>query len=408
MNDFAELLARQLAADLRALPRRRPARLSAAGRAGRAGTIADLRAAARRRLPRVVFDYLDGAAGDEVTAGRNLAGLRAVELHPRVLTDVSKIDTATTVLGQPVALPLLGAPMGLTGLFHPDGEVALARALHAAGTVSVLAAMASCAVEEVAAASSGPLWFQAYIWRDRGLLGQMLARARAAGAAVLVLTLDVPCAGNRDRDRRNGFSIPPRITLPALASGLAHPGWSAGFARRPRIRWGNLPADGAMTAAALSAQTNRQFDPSATWADLGWFRDRWPGPLAVKGILRPDDAAQAVRLGAQAVIVSNHGGRQLDGAPAAIAALPPVADAVGSAAEVYLDGGIRRGTDIVKALALGARACLAGRALGYGLGAAGEPGARRAIQILHAELRTALALAGCPSVRAVDRSVVRA
>lgn len=407
MNDFADLLARQLAADLRALPRRRPAGLSAAGRAARAGTIADLRAAARRRLPRVVFDYLDGGAGDEVTLERNLAALRAIELHPRVLTDVSKIDTATTVLGEPVALPVLCAPMGLTGLLHPAGEVALARAVHATGSVCVLAAMGSCPVEEVAAAATGPLWFQAYIWRDRGLLLQMLQRARDAGIGVLVLTVDVPCAGNRDRDRRNGFSIPPRITLPALVSGLAHPRWSAAFVRRPRIRWGNLPSEGALTAAALSAQTNRQFDPSATWAELTWFRDHWPGQLVVKGILHPDDARQAVSLGAQAVVVSNHGGRQLDGTPAAIRALPPVADAVAAEAEVYLDGGIRRGTDIVKALALGARACLAGRALGYGLAAAGEAGARRAMEILQSELRTALALAGCPSARAVDAAIAR-
>jgi isopentenyl diphosphate isomerase/L-lactate dehydrogenase-like FMN-dependent dehydrogenase len=411
MNAFASLLASQVRADLRALPQRAQHRFSAAGLAARAGTIGELRAAARRRVPRVVFDYVDGAAGDEVTAAGNVAALRAIELRPRVLADVSQVDTATSVLGQPVTLPLLGAPMGLTGLLHPDGEVALARALGAAGSISVLAAMASCPIEEVAAAARGPVWFQMYIWRDRGLVQEMLQRAWAAGLPVLVLTVDVPCAGNRDRDRRNGFSIPPRVTMRALAGGLAHPGWSYRFARRPRISWGNLPGDGGAAhqvrgAATLSAQTDRQFDPSATWADLGWFRDRWAGRLVVKGILRAEDARRAVQLGADAVAVSNHGGRQLDGAPPAIRALPAVADAVGADAEVYVDGGIRRGGDIVKALALGARACLAGRPLAYGLGAAGEAGARRAVEILRAELRTALALAGCPSVHAIDASWV--
>jgi L-lactate dehydrogenase (cytochrome) len=222
---------------------------------------------------------------------------------------------------------------------------------------------------------------------------------------VLVLTVDVPRAGNRDRDRRNGFSVPPRVTLRALAGGAAHPRWSYGFVRNPRIGWGNLPGGGA--GDTLSAGINRQFDPAATWDDLVWFRDRWAGRLVVKGILHPDDARRAVRLGADAISVSNHGGRQLDGAPSAIRALPAVADAVGGDAEVYFDGGIRRGADIVKALALGARACLAGRALGYGLGAAGEAGVRRAVEILDTELRTALALAGCPSVHDLDPSWIQ-
>jgi L-lactate dehydrogenase (cytochrome) len=407
MNDFTGLLRRQLAADLRTLPDRARARRGAGPRAARAGTIGELRTAARRRLPREVFDFVDGAACDEVTAAGNIAALRGTELLPRVLADVSEIELATTVLGEPVSLPLLGAPMGLTGLLHPDAEVALARALHGAGSLSVLSAMASCPVGEVAAAASGPLWFQMYIWRDRGLVMDILRRAWDAGIRVLVVTVDVPCAGGRDRDRRNGFSIPPRVTLRALVGGVAHPGWSYGFVRQPRIRWGNLTHDGRMDAASFSAQTNRQFDPSATWSDLAWFRDRWDGPVVVKGILRGADARQAVSMGARAVVVSNHGGRQLDGAPAAVRALPEVAGAVGGEAEVYVDGGIRRGSDIVKALALGARACLAGRALAYGLGVAGEAGARRAVEILRAELRTAMALAGCASVHDLDRSWIR-
>jgi L-lactate dehydrogenase (cytochrome) len=266
--------------------------------------------------------------------------------------------------------------------------------------------MASCPIEEVTAAVSEPVWFQMYIWRDRGLVEEMLQRARTAGVSVLVVTVDVPCSGNRDRDRRNGFSVPPRVTWRSVAGGLAHPHWSLGFLRNPRIGWGNLPDDHGRSVTTLSAHTNRQFNPAATWDDLDWFRQRWSGPLVIKGILHPGDARQAVRTGAQGIVVSNHGGRQLDGAPAAIRALPAVADAVAGEAEVYLDGGIRRGADIVKALALGARACLAGRALGYGLGAAGEPGVRRAVQILDEELRTTLALAGCSSVRALNPSWV--
>jgi L-lactate dehydrogenase (cytochrome) len=405
VTDFTELLARQVGAEVRALPGRVRARLSDEGRAGRAGTIGELRRAARRAMPRVVFDFLDGGAEDELTAARNVADLRAVQLRPRVLVDVSSVRTDTSVLGQPVALPLLSAPMGLTGLIHPDAEIGLARALHGAGCVCVVSAMASCTIGEVAATARGPLWFQMYVWRDRGRVRDMLERARTAGVRVLVLTVDVPRAGNRDRDRRNGFSVPPRVTLRALAGGAAHPRWSYGFVRNPRIGWGNLPGGGA--GDTLSAGINRQFDPAATWDDLVWFRDRWAGRLVVKGILHPDDARRAVRLGADAISVSNHGGRQLDGAPSAIRALPAVADAVGGDAEVYFDGGIRRGADIVKALALGARACLAGRALGYGLGAAGEAGVRRAVEILDTELRTALALAGCPSVHDLDPSWIQ-
>jgi isopentenyl diphosphate isomerase/L-lactate dehydrogenase-like FMN-dependent dehydrogenase len=406
MNDFLRLSARQAATDLRTLPRRAREFRTEESRAARAGTIGELRAAAGRRMPGVIFDYLEGGAGDELAARRNVAELSAVRLLPRVLADVSRIETRTTVLGTPVSLPLLGAPMGLAGLLHPGAEVALARALSGAGSVSVVSAMASCSIEEVTAAASGPVWFQMYPWRDRGLVREMLCRARDAGAAALVLTVDVPCAGNRDRDRRNGFSVPPRLTRRGIAGGLTHPGWSWRFVRNPRIGWGNLAGSPVVAPAALSAQTNRQFDPAASWDDLGWFRERWDGPMVVKGILHPDDARRAARLGAAGIVVSNHGGRQLDGAPATIRALPPVAAAVAGQAEVYLDGGVRRGADIVRALALGARACLAGRALGYGLGAAGESGARRSVQILHEELRTTLALAGCPSVHALDTSWV--
>ncbi|HUC56922.1 MAG TPA: alpha-hydroxy acid oxidase [Streptosporangiaceae bacterium] len=409
MNDFARLLVRQVSADARTAPARMRAWLRAESQAGlsaRAGTIRELRAAAARRVPDVVFDYVDGGAGDEVTLRRNETALQRLEFRPRVLADVSKVATSTKVLAEPVELPLISAPMGLMGLLHPAGEAAVARAMAMAGSFSILSVMASCPVEEVTQAAPGRVWFQMYLWRDRGMVRDMLARVKAAGVSVLVVTVDVPCSGNRDRDRRNGFTVPPRVTARALAEGAAHPRWSYGFVRNPRISWGNLPGEAKATAASLSSRTNQQFDPAATWADLSWFRDNWDGRLVIKGVLDPRDAREAVRRGAEAVVVSNHGGRQLDGAPATISALPAVADAVGGEAEIYLDGGIRRGADLVKALALGARACLAGRALAYGLGAAGEPGVRRAVDILHSELRTALALAGCANVNELDPSWV--
>ena len=408
MNHFAKLLGGQLAGDVRAAPARLRATGTDAARVARCRTVADLRAAARRRVPRVVFDYVDGAANDEVTLRRNRADLERLELRPRVLVDVTGVDTRTSVLGGDVALPLVGAPTGLTGLVHHRGELAIARAVHAAGSPYTLSVMGSYSIEELARAAPGPTWLGLYMFRDRGLVADLIARARASGFAGLMLTVDVPRAGTRERDVRNGFGIPPRVTLRTLASGGARPAWSAGFLRRPRLTPASMAgaADGAPGTSGLAGWVDRQFDPSTTWADLEWVRDAWAGPLAVKGILRADDARRAVDLGASAIAVGNHGGRQLDGAASAVAALPAVLDAVAGDAEVYLDGGVRRGTDVLKALALGARACLIGRALVYGLGAGGEAGARRALAILERELTIAMALAGCPSVAAVDRSLL--
>jgi L-lactate dehydrogenase (cytochrome) len=296
--------------------------------------------------------------------------------------------------------------MGLLGLVHPDGEVALARAMHAVGSVYTVSAMASYALEEVAERAPGPLWFQLYVWRDRGLTRDLADRARAAGYGALVLTVDVPWAAGRDRDRRNGFGIPPRATARSLAGGAIRPRWAYGFARHARMTAANVQERGS-DAISITQYVNSQFDPSLGWDDLAWFRDIWDGPLAVKGILRPEDARRATDLGADAVIVSNHGGRQLDGAVSGIAALPGVVDAVGGDGEVLLDGGVRRGSDILKAVAEGARACLVGRPLVYGLGVAGEAGATRAAEILRGELRTAMGLSGCPSLGAADRSLLR-
>jgi L-lactate dehydrogenase (cytochrome) len=358
----------------------------------------------------VVFDYVDGAAWDELTLERNQADLRRLAVLPRVLTAAADIDLSTTVLGQPVAVPLMGAPTGMTGIVHHDGEIALARAVHGAGGLHVLSSVASRTVEEVAEQSPGPLWFQLYVSRDRGYVRELLGRARSAGYLALVITVDVQRAGARERDRRNGFTLPPRITARSLAQGLVRPRWSADFVRRPHFlsegaRRARAGGDGG-PQPSLTAIINSQFDPGLGWDEITWLQEQWEGPIVLKGVLRADDAQQAARLGVRAVIVSNHGGRQLDHAPSTISVLPAVVDAVGSEIEVYMDGGIRRGVDIVKALALGARACLSGRALVYGLGAGGEAGAVRAMSLLVEELRLAMTLAGCESIRELDRGWV--
>jgi L-lactate dehydrogenase (cytochrome) len=399
VNALVDLAARQLLSDAKAAPERIRTRWTPEARAARCSTIAELRAMAKRTVPQPIFDYADGAAWDEVTARRNREAFNDVTLHPRAFTDVSAVDLRTTVLGKQIALPIMAAPTGLTGLQHPDGEIGVARAAHAAGTLTTLSTMASCTLEEVAQASPGRRWFQLYVQSDRALVDSLLERARANGYEALVLTVDVQVAGVRERDVRNGFSIPPRITLKTLGQGITHPRWSAGFVAKARMVPANLGYEGS-TSATLSSAVNRLFDPTVTWKDLADLRERWSGPLIIKGVMRADDAVRCVEHGADALIVSNHGGRQLDGAAASIEALPAIADAVGDRCELYLDSGIRRGTDIVKALALGARAVMIGRALMYGLGAAGEAGARRAFAILENELRIALALAGYP--RAAD------
>jgi L-lactate dehydrogenase (cytochrome) len=398
---FPALLSRQLRGDLASAGERlrRP-------RVERCGSVAELRALARRRVPRAVFDYVEGAAGDELTAGANQADLRRLELLPRVLAGADAVELGTTVLGQPVDVPILGAPTGLTGLVHHRGEAALARAVNAAGSIYVLSAVGSYSIEEIARAGAGPKWFQLYVWRDRGLVRSMLERAREAGYGVLVVTVDVPRAGARERDRRNGFTVPPRVTLRSFGEGLLRPRWSADFIRRPRI----LPESATRTGASqgdpvsLTTLINTQFDPTLTWDDVAWLQAEWDGPIVLKGVLRAQDARRAADVGLAGVIVSNHGGRQLDQAVSSILALEAVVDAAGADLEVLFDGGIRRGVDVVKALALGARACLAGRALVYGLAAGGDAGAARAMTLLTEELRLALTLAGCASVHDLDRS----
>jgi isopentenyl diphosphate isomerase/L-lactate dehydrogenase-like FMN-dependent dehydrogenase len=407
VNEFLRILSRQVAVDLQHLPETLRRRATDEGRVARCLNISDLRLLARRRIPRVVFDYVDGAAWDEVTSRRNREDFGRFALRPRVFVDVNEVDTRTTVLGTPISLPIIGAPTGQTGLVHRDGETAVARGLHASGTLTTLSTAASYSIEEVAAASPGPKWFQLYTTRDRGLSEDLLARARAAGYVALAVTVDVQRSGARERDRRNRFSVPPRITMRTLLDGAVRPRWSANFVRHPRILMANFEWKLAgANAIAMSEFINRQFDPSLSWADFEWLREHWPGPIVVKGILRADDARRAVDHGAAGILASNHGGRQLDHGISAVRALPAIVQEVGADAEVYLDGGVRRGTDVVKALALGARACMIGRPLMYGLGAGGEAGVRRALEILGNEFVLSLALAGCPSLGAVDGSLV--
>jgi L-lactate dehydrogenase (cytochrome) len=407
---FFGMLGRQLADDVRRLPQTTRERLSEAGRAQRAINISDIRTLARRRLPAGVFDYVDGGAWDEVTKRRNESDLQALMLRPRMLVGATEIDLATEVLGRRVAVPLLGAPTGLTGLVHHEGEVGIAQAVHEAGSLYVLSSAASRTLEDVAAASPGPRWFQLYVGRDRGLAQALLERARATGYEAVVVTVDVARPGARERDQRNGFTVPPRVTARTLVDGVRRPRWTANFVSRPRILSESLLLSMAQEgqAASLAELIARQFDPGLSWRDIAWVQEHWDGPLLIKGILRGDDARQAASLGLAGVIVSNHGGRQLDHVTSTIRALPEVVEAAGGELEVFMDGGIRRGVDIVRALALGARGVLAGRALVYGLGAGGPAGARRAMQILVDELRLAMTLLGCRSVRELDSSWVTA
>jgi L-lactate dehydrogenase (cytochrome) len=373
-------------------------------------TVEDWRRAARRRLPRAVFDFVDGGAGDEVTLRRNRAAFDRLLFNPRVLVDVSKRDQAVTVLGQRVESPVLVAPTGMPGLCWRNGALAAAAAAGRAGTIYTLSTHSSSSIEDVAAAATGPLWFQLYVWQNRELTRSFVERARASGYTALVLTVDVPIISTRERDVRNGFTIPPRVTLRNALDTLRRPAWIARVLLGPRLTLANLV--GAAEAPrgdliTLGGVANRQVDPSVTWGDLRWFRSLWPGPLLLKGVLSVEDARLAADHGVDGLIVSNHGGRQLDGAPASLEVLPEIADAVGSRVEVLLDGGVRRGADVVKALALGARAVMVGRPYLYGLAVGGGPGVERVLAVLRAEIDKALGLVGVPRAADLDRSALR-
>ncbi len=365
--------------------------------------IADLRDIARRRIPRAMFEYAQRGSYDERTLAANYAELDALRLRQRVMVDVSKRNVATTFLGQDVTIPVGIAPTGLTGLFHADGEILGARAAQAFGVPFTLSTMSICSIEDVAGAVDKPFWFQLYVMRDRAFTQSLVERARTAGCPVLVLTLDLAAHGQRHRDIKNGLSVPPRLTLANALDIATKPGWALNVLRGQRRSFGNL--QGWMPAGknlnAMAQWVAQQFDPSLSWKDVAWIRSLWPGKLVLKGILDPEDARIAADHGADAIVVSNHGGRQLDSAPASISVLPEIASAVGTRTEVLLDGGIRTGQDVLKALALGARGCLIGRSWLYGLAAGGQGGVTQVLEILRKELDTSMALAGLTDVRSV-------
>ena len=364
--------------------------------------ISDLRDIARRRVPRALFDYADRGAYDELTLRRNREDFEKLRLRQRVMVDVSQLSTGTTVMGEHWTMPIGIAPTGLTGLFHRDGEIHGARAAQAAGVPFTLSTMSICSLEDVRAAVEGRFWFQLYLMRDRGFTAALIGRAREARCPVLVLTMDLPIQSLRRRDAKNGLAVPPRFTARTAWEILSHPAWALGVFFGKQRTFGNLatffPRQGAATLAEWS---NAQLDPTMSWKDIEWVRARWPGKLVVKGILDAEDARLAAAAGVDAVIVSNHGGRQLDSATSTISALPRVVNALAGRCEVLLDGGITSGQSVLKALALGARACFIGKAFLYGLAAKGESGVSLALSLLRRELEVSMALTGTTDVRNV-------
>ena len=375
--------------------------------------VEDVRSIATRKLPMAVKDFIEGGAEDEITLNRNRDAFQAIQLRHRVLTDVSSRDQSTTILGTPVESPLVLAPVGLAALAHPEGERAAAIAAAKKGIISTLSSSSTWSLEEVAEATpDAARWFQLYIWRDRGITREVVERARSAGYRALAVTVDVPVAARRERDLRNGFEIPPRPTIRQAGDVLRHVEW---FTRRGwdevfghGLVMGNFgKKSGIGKRVVMMEYVNTMFDPSVTWDDMEWLKSIWGGDLLIKGITNDQDAKEAVARGANGVWVSNHGGRQLDGLPATIDVLPGIVDAVDGKAEVFLDSGVRRGSDVIKAVARGARACMIGRPYVYGLGAGGQVGVERVIDHIRAEIDANLALIGCPSITKLDSSYLR-
>ncbi len=372
-------------------------------------SIEDLRALARRRIPRAIFDYADGGSYRETTLKANAADLDAIQLRPRVMIDVSDIKLATTFAGAAVSMPLAIAPTGLCGLYHADGEIKGARAAAAFGIPFCLSTMSICSIEDVRAASDQPFWFQQYLMRDRGFNQSLIERAIAARCSALILTLDLQILAERRRDARNGLSIPPRVTLRNAWDVATKPVWALKVMFGKRRTFGNLVGHigGADGAATLAQWTQTQFDPTANWRDVEWVRSRWPGRLILKGVMDAEDARFALSAGADAVVVSNHGGRQLDGAPSSISVLPEIVAAIDGRCEVLFDGGIRSGQDLAKALALGARGGMIGKAFLFALAAGGQAGVTRALEIIRDELRVTLALTGTRDVASCGPHMLR-
>ena len=370
--------------------------------------IEDLRQLARRKVPRAFFDYAEAGSYAQETLRANRADLERIKLRQRVLVGVDQRDTSTTIVGEKVSVPLALAPVALTGLEHGNGEILACRAAHAAGTQFTLSTMSICSIEDVASAVEKPFWFQLYVMRDRGFVRSLIERAAAARCSALVLTVDLPVLGQRHCDVKNGLSVPPAMKMKNLINMASKPRWVFSVLTGKRWTFGNLAGHvkGMEGVKSLAQWTSTQFDPTLSWKDVEWIRSLWPGKLIIKGILDLDDARLAAKTGASAIVVSNHGGRQLDGAPSSIAMLPKIADAVGADIEVMFDGGIRSGQDMMRALALGARSCLIGRAYIFGLGAGGQAGVSNAIEILRKELDVTMALCGVKSVKEIDHSVI--
>ncbi|HZN31276.1 MAG TPA: alpha-hydroxy acid oxidase [Xanthobacteraceae bacterium] len=370
--------------------------------------IEDLRQQARRKVPRAFFDYAEAGSYSQETLRANREDLERIKLRQRVLVDVSQRDLTTTIIGEKVALPLALAPIGLCGMQHGDGEILACRAAQAAGIPFTLSTMSICSIEDVAQAVGKPFWFQLYVMKDRGFIKSLIERAAAAKCSALVLTVDLQVLGQRHCDVRNGMTVPPEIKLANLIDIATKPAWALSILKGKRKTFGNLSGHvrGMENVKSLAQWTASQFDPTLNWKDVEWVKSVWPGKVILKGILDVEDARTAAKTGAAALIVSNHGGRQLDGAPSSISALPKIADAVGGDIEVMFDGGIRSGQDVLRALALGARSCMVGRSYIYGLGAAGEAGVAKAIEFLGKELDVSMALTGVNSVREVDRRVI--
>jgi L-lactate dehydrogenase (cytochrome) len=372
-------------------------------------SIADLRALARARVPRAIFEYADRGSYDEVTIARNRSDLQAIEFRQRVMRDLSTLSVASTMVGQAVTMPLAIAPTGLTGLFYGDGEIHGARAAQAFGIPFCLSTMSICSIEDVHQAVTQPFWFQVYLMRDRGFNQELIERARGAQCSALMLTVDLQVQGLRRRDPKNGLSIPPRLTLANAIDIATKPAWALRVLLGKRRTFGNLAArmKASDNLGTLSEWIASQFDPAVTWRELDWIRSLWPGKLIIKGILDADDARTAAGMGVDAMVVSNHGGRQLDGAPSTISVLPEIVDVVAGRSEVWFDGGVQSGQDMLRALALGARGCLIGKSFLYALAAMGGAGVTLALNILRKELEVTLALTGCTDIARVDASILR-
>ena len=370
--------------------------------------IEDLRLLHKRRVPRAFFDYADRGSYSEQTLHANHDDLQQIRFRQRILVDVSKRDLSTKILGEPAALPLILAPVGLLGMQHGDGEIHACRAAQAAGIPFTQSTMSICSIEDIAASVDKPFWFQLYVMKDRGFIKSLIERAIAAKCSALVLTVDLQVIGQRHQDIKNGMSVPPEWSLGKLLDFAIRPAWVAGVMRGKRKTFGNIAGHIKNTEDLnrLAEWTASQFDTSLTWKDIDWIRSIWPGKLILKGILDVEDAELAAKTGAQAIVVSNHGGRQLDGAPSSIEVLPEIADAVGSQMEVMFDGGIRSGQDVMRALALGAKSCMLGRAYAYGLGAGGQPGVAKAIDIIAKELNTTMGLCGVNTIADIDERVL--